>query len=68
MIPEPVDHIARRLQLRRARRIRPFIMLPAIDFDDEATFGAEEIHYKRPDRRLAPELEAFKMAIAQDGP
>ena len=43
-------------------------MLSAIDLDDEAIFGTEEIDHEWPDRRLSPELETFKLAIAQDGP
>ncbi len=43
-------------------------MLPAIDLDHQARFETREVHNIRPQRHLAPKLESFHPALAQDIP
>jgi len=43
-------------------------MLPAIRFDDEARFVADEIRDIRPDWHLAAELRLRELAVTQDAP
>ena len=53
--------------------IAPFVarigrMLPAVDFDDEFAFEADEIHHVVAERMLAPEPGAVELAQAQMTP
>ena len=43
-------------------------MLSAVDLDDEAMIGCEEIHDIIPERNLSPEFHAVDLAVAQPVP
>jgi hypothetical protein len=59
LIPKPKHAKAARSQKRISSTIslRPFLMLPAVDFDDQAAFHANEVDDKGPQWMLAPELQ-----------
>ena len=57
------------LTIGRSRGVaRIFVMLAAIDFNDEAQFAAEEVADERPDRHLAGKLPAAELAPVEVAP
>lgn len=64
-IPEAQHGEAAPLQIAVARIGR---MLPAVDFDDEPAFEADEIDHVAAQRMLAPELAAVELAQTQMTP
>ena len=67
VVPEAQDAIASLLEPARAPRVFRLAlrMLPAINFNDEACLGAEEIDDVRTDRLLAAEAKPAELTAAQ---
>ena len=65
-IPETDDAVAAQFEKARTAFICRIVrMLTTIEFDDQLSFDADEIGDIKSDRKLPPELETTKGAIAQ---
>jgi hypothetical protein len=66
VVPEAHDPEPDSFQLGRARRILLGLpaMLTAVDFDDQARGEAREVDHVRPERNLAPKVEAIELTAA----
>jgi hypothetical protein len=70
IVPEAKDGQALSFKERRSTVVlhRPFGVLSAIDFDDKASFAADEVTDEWSDPSLASELEPAQLPIAQTSP
>lgn len=68
IVPETKDSKTLTFQERCSACVSLRRVLPAVDLDDQAHFGAEEVGDVAVDLNLLAELESIQLAVAEDAP